>query len=61
MLELGMQDQQAELYEVALERAQLSDGSAEDLLGLSVDLQRSTLAATRAVTLGLQPQMTASA
>jgi serine/threonine protein kinase/tetratricopeptide (TPR) repeat protein len=56
MFELGMQDEPVEMYEVALERRELLDGSASDLLGLSADLQRSALAATRAAVLDPQAQ-----
>jgi tetratricopeptide (TPR) repeat protein len=51
MVELGMQDQPAELYEVALERHELRANNANALFAEASALQKSTAAATRAVNL----------
>jgi tetratricopeptide (TPR) repeat protein len=51
MIELGMQDEPAELYEVALERRTLGNESANALFADASALQRAVAASTRAVDL----------
>ena len=49
MVELGMQDRPTELYQVACERRELSDGSPNALFADASALQKATRAATRSV------------